>query len=237
MADAANLVIVGHSLERRLRRRACLLDVVAARREEAPARPVAGPRGCSGDAYESVLAGDLRDRLDEAAGVRVSGLAEEGRCCPQLGEPPAVHDGDAIRERGDHGQVVAHVHGRDPVRGAEVSHRREHVRLRRDVEPGRGLVEDDDAGAIGERHRERHALLLAAGQLVWISAQEGLVTREQHLGQRLDDACAPLCVRRAEAVGRQRLVELRLDLQRRVQRGRGVLGNVRDELASELLAL
>ena len=148
-----------------------------------------------------------------------------------------VHDRDAIGERRDHGQVVADVHGRDAVRRAQVADRLEHVRLRGHVEPRRRLVQDDHAGPVGEGHRERNPLLLAARELVRIAAQEDVVAREQHLAERLDDARPPLLVGRAEAVGRQRLVELRLDLQRRVQRGRRVLGDVGDELASELLAL
>ena len=156
---------------------------------------------------------------------------------PELDESAPVHDRDAVGERRDHGEVVAHVDRRDAVRRAQVADGLEHVRLRRDVEARRRLVEHDHARPVGERHRERNPLLLAARELVRVAAQEDVVAREQHLAERLDDACAPLLVGRAEAVRRQRLVELRLDPQRRVQRGRGILGHVRDELAAQLLAL
>ncbi len=165
------------------------------------------------------------------------GLPEERSRRPELGEPSAVHDRDAIGERCDHGQVVTHVDRSDAVRCAEVADRLEHVGLGGHVEPRRGFVQHDHTGPVGEGHGQRDPLLLAARQLVRIAVQEHVVAREQHLAERLDDARAPLLVGRAETVGRQRLVELRLDLQRRVQRGRGVLGDVGDELASELLAL
>ena len=165
------------------------------------------------------------------------GLPEERTRRSELGESAPVHDGDAVGERGDHGEVVAHIHGRNAVGGAQVTDGLEHVRLRGDVEARGRLVEDDHAGPVGEGHRERHPLLLSTGQLVWVAAQEDLVARQHHFVERLRDACTSLFVGGAEAVRRQRLVELRLDLQRRVQRGSGILRNVRDELAAQLLTL
>src|SRR5262245_4641616 len=70
-----------------------------------------------------------------------------------------------------------------------------------------------------------------------IAAEEGVVARQQHLSERLRDARAPLLVGRAETVSGQRLLELRLEPERRVQRGGRILGNVRDELAAQLLTL
>ena len=42
----------------------------------------------------------------------------------------------------------------------------EHLGLDRRVEAGRRLVQHQQVGVGGERHREHHPLLLAAGQLV-----------------------------------------------------------------------
>ena len=47
----------------------------------------------------------------------------------------------------------------------------EDLRLHGDVERGGRLVGDQQVGLIGERHRDHHALALAAGELVRIARQ------------------------------------------------------------------
>jgi hypothetical protein len=59
------------------------------------------------------------------------------------------------------------------------------VRLRGHVERGSRLVEDDQLGPIGQRHGDRHPLLLAARKLVRVATQEGTVGGQQHLGHHL----------------------------------------------------
>ena len=178
-----------------------VLDVRAARCEEAAARPVPGSRRGARDADERVQSGHLGDRLDEPSRVRMGGLPEQRSRRAELGEPAPVHDRDAIGERCDHGQVVTHVDRGDAVRCAEVADGLEHVGLGGHVEPRRRLVQHDHTGPVGECHGERDPLLLAARQLVRIAAQEHVVAREQHLAERLDDARAPLLVGRAERRG------------------------------------
>ena len=78
---------------------------------------------------------------------------------------------------------------------AQVAHRLEHARLRRDVEAGRRLVEHDHVRPAGERHRDRDALLLAAGELVRVAAQEGVVGRQRDLAR------APRAARAARSLG------------------------------------
>ena len=77
------------------------------------------------------------------------------------------------------------VERRDPVGLGEVADHVQHVRLRGHVQGGGRLVEHDDLGAVGERHGDGDALLLAAGQLVRIALQERLVGRQQDLGHHL----------------------------------------------------
>ena len=85
---------------------------------------------------------------------------------------PAYITSTRCGQRRDGGEVVADVDGGRLVAPAELANRREHVRLRRDVEPGRRLVEDDQGGPQEERDRQADALLLAAGELVRIAPQE-----------------------------------------------------------------
>ena len=53
-----------------------------------------------------------------------------------------------------------------PSRSVEVDEQVEHVDLVGEVEVGRRLVEQQDVGVLGERHRDPHPLALAAGELV-----------------------------------------------------------------------
>ena len=238
MADAADLVIVGYRLERRLRR-SCMPPGRTRSAARRSSRSACGPVGarCPGS-RSSACSPDISGIASTSR--RVYGCADCRKSVPvgpsSTSRPPYMTATRSASVATTARSWLTYT-AATPWAGAEVAHRLEHVRLRRHVEPGRRLVQDDHAGPVGERHRERDPLLLAARQLVRIAAQEHVVAREQHLAERLDDARAPLLVGRAEAVRRQRLVELRLDLQRRVQRGRGVLRDVRDELASELLAL
>ena len=105
-----------------------------------------------------------------------------------LDDPPGVHDRDAVGELGDDREVVAHVQRRDLVAAAQVADGLEHARLRRDVEAGRRLVAHDHARAVGERHRDRDALLLAARELVRVALEERVVARQRDLLERLAQA-------------------------------------------------
>ena len=64
------------------------------------------------------------------------------------------------------------------------------LRLHRDVERGGRLVGDQQIGLVGERHRDHHALALAARQLVRIAREPACGIGDADLGQQLDDARA-----------------------------------------------
>ncbi len=215
MPDAPHDVLLCDELERRLGGTARFLRVGAARREEAAGRALARARRRPGDAHERVDAGQLRDRLDEPPRVRMPRSAKQRPGRPDLDQPAAVHDCHPGREGRDHGQVVAHVHGRDAVRGAQVAHRREHMSLRGDVESRRRLVEHDHARPVRECHCQRDALLLPARELMRVALEEHVVARQQHLAENLDDPCVAFVVRCAEPVLGERLVELPADPHRR----------------------
>ena len=54
----------------------------------------------------------------------------------------------------------------------------EDLRLHGDVERGGRLVGDQQVGLVGERHRDHHALALAAGELMRIAREPRLPDRE-----------------------------------------------------------
>ena len=73
---------------------------------------------------------------------------------------------------------MADVDSSDLVVTAQVANGLEHMRLGRDVEARRRLVEDDHLRAKQKRHRDADPLLLSAGELVWIPAEELAVGRQ-----------------------------------------------------------
>jgi hypothetical protein len=119
---------------------------------------------------------------------------EERALRAELDDTAAVHHRDPIRERGHDGEVVAHVDRGHAVGVAERTNRLEHVRLRRHVEPGRRLVQDDHPWPARERHRQSDPLLLPAGELMRIPSEELLVSGEQHLVEHLVQSCPALLV-------------------------------------------
>ncbi len=87
-----------------------LLDgVVATGGEETALRAVARDRRPPRDAAQRMLAGQVRDRLEELARVGVTGRAEERRPWAHLDQTAGVHHGDAVGEVGHDGEVVGNV--------------------------------------------------------------------------------------------------------------------------------
>jgi hypothetical protein len=99
-------------------------------------------------------------------------LGEHGRRRPLFDDATGVHDRDPVGDLGDDRQVVGHVHHCEPSLAPQPVDLLEHPRLRHDVEPGRRLVEHDERRLADEGDRDRHALLLAPGELVRIAAFE-----------------------------------------------------------------
>ena len=84
----------------------------------------------------------------------------------------------------------------------------QHLRLHHDVEGGRRLVGDHERRAARERHRDHHALLLTARQLVRVVVDPA--RRQAHLLQQRADADLRLLLARL-AVDHDRLGDLIAD--------------------------
>ncbi len=113
----------------------------------------------------------------------------------------------------------------------------EDLALDRHVERGRRLVGDQQLGLAGQRHRDHHPLLLAAGELVRIGAEPAL--RPPGMPTSLSSASARSQAARRDSphVLDQRLDELLADGEHRVQRAHRVLEDAGDLLAAERLQL
>jgi hypothetical protein len=78
---------------------------------------------------------------------------------------------------------VRDVERRDPVAAAQLAHGLEHHALGGDVQAGGRLVQHQHLGPRQERHRQRDALHLAAGELVRVSGEELVVVGQADLAQ------------------------------------------------------
>ena len=114
-----------------------------------------------------------------------------------------------------------------------VAHQVEDLGLDRHVERGRRLVGDQQLRVAGERHRDHHALAHTAGELVRVLVDALLGVRDaDHLAAARSSALRawslfiPMC-------SCERLADLPVDRQHRVERGHRVLEDHRDLVAAD----
>jgi hypothetical protein len=156
----------------------------------------------------------------------VGGPTEDVLARAGLDDPAGVHHGHPVGEAVDDGEVVGHIDERGPGLARELTKDVEDARLGRHVESGGRLVQDDDERLRRERHRDRDPLLLAAGQLERVPAEERLVGRQTDARRELaDDGVGDRGLR---PVDEQRLGDLLSDSVARVQTRTRVLRDVRD---------
>ena len=79
---------------------------------------------------------------------------------------PSAIDDEFVGVAGGQVEVVQHHDDRRAAAPVEVGEQVEHVELVAHVEERRRLVQQQDVGLLGQRHRDPHALALAAGELV-----------------------------------------------------------------------
>ena len=117
------------------------------------------------------------------------GAAKMPRDRALLADHAVAHHDDVVGDLADHAEVVADEQHAHPVLLLELGEQLEDLALDGHVERGRRLVGDQQLGLAGERHRDHHALLLAARELVRIRGEPPLRLGhadldEQRLGAR-----------------------------------------------------
>ena len=143
-------------------------------RRPAAARAGVGGTAAAADGHDHRRPGH---RVGHHAAVQPEHLAHQllghhvgGRA---LGHDPAVLHGDeVVGVAGGLVEVVQHQDDGAPLRRVEVRQQVEHLDLVGEVEEGRRLVEQQQVGALGQRHGDPHPLPLPAGQLVDRPARE-----------------------------------------------------------------
>ncbi len=148
--------------------------------------------------------------FEQAACVGVLGAGEDLLGTSRLHDLALGHDAHAVGHFPDDAEVVGDEEERHPEPVAQVAQQAQDLGLDGDVEGGGRLVGDEEVGLVGERHRDHHALALAARQLVRIGAEPAGRLRQTDQAQQFQRPRP----RRATAeplVHEKHLVDLLLD--------------------------
>ena len=162
-----------------------------------------------------------RDGLQQPDGVRVLRRLEDLDGVALLDDGAGVHHADAVAHRPDHAEVVGDQQDRRVRLLAQRPDEVEDLGFDGGVEARRRLVEHEQLGVAGQRHRDDDTLLHAARQLVRVAVHHPLGIGDAHAAQRPEGVLprrAPVLAEDREGLG-----DLAADAQRRVQRRAGVL--------------
>ena len=131
--------------QRRLGLDALLLDVGAPGGELASLGRVDQVGRPAGDGLQSGMAGvgQAGDGVHQRPGVGHLGVGEQGLGGGPLHDPTGVHDGDLIGPIGHHPEVVGDQHHGHVTLPLEVGQEVQDLGLHGDVQPGGGLVRQD----------------------------------------------------------------------------------------------
>src|SRR5262249_14975929 len=108
--------------------------------------------------------------------------------------------------------------------------------LHRDIERRGRLIGDQELRLARDRHRDHHALLLAAGKLERIGLEPRLWLRDAYFREQLDGAAAQRAAGEPEMLA-QHLADLEADREDRVERRHRLLEDHADLLAAHALHL
>ncbi len=152
-------------------------------------RPRGRCRGAAGDVVvdDAQARRALRERRpagEQRLRVGVLRRGEDLRHAALLAHLAVAHDDDVVGDLADDAEVVADEQHAHPALLLEPGEQLEDLALDRDVERGRRLVGDQELRLAGERHRDHHALLLAARELVRIRGEPALGFRHADLDQQ-----------------------------------------------------
>ncbi len=140
---------------------------------------------------------DHVDRAEEAREALVGRVLVQLRRSGLLDDPPVAQDGDRVGQRQRLLLVVGDEHRRHALLSQQRVDLLAHAAAQRRVQRGERLVQQQRLRTSGQRAGERHALLLAAGELV---RQAPCQRRDpDHLQQPGDPLAAALAAREPEA--------------------------------------
>ena len=173
---------------------------------------------------------------EQRPGVGVLRVGEDARHRPLLADHAVAHDHHVVGDLADHAEVVADEQHAHPVLFLEPAEQLEDLALDGHVEGGGRLVGDQELGLAGQRHRDHHPLLLAAGELVRIGGEPPLRLGHADLAEQRLGPLQGGAIAEAEVLD-QRLDDLLADREHRIERAHRVLEDAGDLLAADPLQL
>ena len=174
------------------------------RRRRTSAGPYRSAAGCRGSSTAPARTCGRRGAgaTEEAEGVWVLGLLEDGGRIALLDDLARVHHPDPVAHRPDDAQVVGDQQDRRVRLGLERADEIEDARLDGRIEAGGRLVEDQKLRVRRQRDRDDDALLHPAGELVRIALEDRLGIGDldpRSACSALSWACLPLWPRTVNA--------------------------------------
>ena len=163
----------------------------AARRVHAALERLAQRRQRAGDGLQrgvGLVHAELGHAAQQAHGVGVARVGEDVARRAFFDQAPGVEHADALAEARHQAQVVGDQQDGGVNAAAQLLDQVEDLGLDGGVEPGGGLVEDQQMGVHGQRHGDDHALLLAARELERVAAHGGVGVGQRHFAQALPGA-------------------------------------------------
>ncbi|ESY78827.1 hypothetical protein X740_18865 [Mesorhizobium sp. LNHC221B00] len=167
-----------------------------------------------------------RQAAQERHRIGVAWIVEHNIGRSFLHQHAGIENADTVAHVGDDGEVVADEQDRGRQLLPELRDQVEHLGLDRRIEAGGRLIEDQHRGVVGQRHGDRHALLHAAGQLVWVTLHDARRIGDAHPVEHGDGAIGGCLA--GDAAKLEDLGQLAADADRGVQRLAGVLIDHRD---------
>ena len=173
--------------DRRARGVAAFVGERTARREAAPGRQFRHFRHHASDRGEFVdWLIEPRNRAEQADGIGMLGLLEQGRGGRALHDLSGIHHRHLVANFADHAEVVGNEDDRRAGLGPQLAHQIEDLRLDGHVERGRRLVGDEQLRIARERDGDHRALPHAARQIVRVFVEAFFGGRDFDARKKLD---------------------------------------------------
>ncbi len=177
-----------------------------------------------------------RNCAQQAQRVGMSGRVENIGLGAELDQVAGVHDGDAIGDVRDDGEIVRDEKHRQSEFVAEVVEQVEDLLLDGDVERGGGLVGNEELRAVDDGHGDHDALPHASGELVRVAAGALLGVGDGNIAHAFDSS-APSFRFGNMPMSENRFRDLVPDTHDGVEGGHRFLENHGDARAAKLAQL
>src|SRR6476659_1109602 len=165
------------------------------------------------------------------SGVRMLGLCEDALDFALLDDFSALHHANSVGKLAYDAKVMRDEQHRHAELGLDVLQQFQDLPLDGHVKRGRGLVGSDKLRFVGERPGDHHALTLATGELVRITAKPAGRIGDSHLPEQFDNFGA--CVDRIKSLmQRQNFANLFFYRVQGIERGHRLLKDDRDVIAA-----